>query len=64
MIVLYGLVLYVGIGVATALAFVTCGVAQVAHAPMTLGARILVLPGATVFWPLIIASWRKARRPT
>lgn len=28
---------------------------------MTVGARILLLPGATIFWPLIIARWRQAR---
>ena len=61
MILLYGLALYISIGLATAVAFVTMGVTMVTHASMTVGARILLLPGATIFWPLIIARWRKAR---
>jgi len=63
MIVLYGLALYLGIGIVTAVTFVTCGVMQVAHAPMTVGARLLVLPGATVLWPLIVVRWRQVRTP-
>jgi len=61
MILLYGLALYVAIGVVTAVAFVTLGVTQVTHATMTVGARILLLPGATIFWPLIISRWLKPR---
>ena len=62
MILLYALALYVAIGLITAVAFVSIGVTQVAHASMTLGARILLVPGATVFWPLIVSRWLKARR--
>jgi hypothetical protein len=62
MLVLYALTLYAAIGLATAVAFVTLGVTTVTHASMTVGARILILPGATIFWPLIIARWRKARQ--
>jgi hypothetical protein len=61
MIFLYGLALYVGIGVVTAIAFVTFGVTAVAHASMTLGARILLLPGATALWPYVASRWLKAR---
>ena len=62
MVLLYGLALYVAIGLVTAVAFVTFGVTRVAHASMTLGARILLLPGATIFWPYIVSRWLKAQR--
>jgi hypothetical protein len=52
---------YVGIGMAVALAFVTVGVAQVQPMPVTVGARILLLPGAFVLWPLVAARWIKSR---
>ena len=61
--VLYALALYAAAGVATALAFVSVGLAQVLHPPMpaTLGARILLLPGAFALWPYILIRWWKAR---
>ena len=52
---------FVLVALVAAVAFVTLGVTTVTHVSMTLGARILLLPGATIFWPLIIARWRKAR---
>jgi hypothetical protein len=64
--VLYALALYAAAGVATALAFVSVGLAQVLHPPMpaTLGARILLLPGAFALWPYIVIRWCKARSRT
>ena len=62
MILLYALALYVALGLVTAIAFVSFGVTQVAHASVTPGARILLLPGATIFWPLILRRWLKAVR--
>jgi hypothetical protein len=61
--VLYALALYAVAGVVTALAFVSVGLAQVVHPPLpaTLGARILLLPGAFALWPYILVRWRKAR---
>jgi len=56
------LALYVAIGLATALAFVLFGVTQVQPAPVTVGARILLLPGAAALWPLILSRWLKSRR--
>jgi hypothetical protein len=29
---------------------------------VTIGARILLLPGATALWPLVLARWFSARR--
>jgi hypothetical protein len=62
--ILFGLALYAAAGVVTALAFVSIGIGQVLHPPMpaTLGARILLLPGAAALWPYILIRWRKARR--
>lgn len=60
-ILLYGLELYVLVGVVTALAFVTFGVTQVLPYSMTLGARILVLPGAAALWPYVLVRWLKSR---
>ena len=61
MILLYLLAAYVAVGIAVALAFVTVGVAQVQPMPVTVGARILLLPGAFVLWPFVIARWHKLR---
>jgi hypothetical protein len=51
------------IGAITAIAFVTFGISRVLPRPMpvSLGARILILPGASALWPWILIRWRKAR---
>jgi hypothetical protein len=61
--ILYGLAIYALAGVVTALAFVSVGISQVLHPPMpaSLGARILLLPGAFALWPYVLIRWRKAR---
>jgi hypothetical protein len=46
-----------------ALAFVTIGVVQVQPMPLTVGARVMLLPGAFVLWPLVAARWLKSRGP-
>ena len=58
-ILLIGVYLYVLIGIVTAVAFLTSGVTRVfAHPmPVTLPARILLLPGATVLWPYVLVRW-------
>ena len=55
------LVLYLMAGFATGIAFVIFGVTRVQAAPVTVGARILLLPGATALWPLVLSRWM--RRP-
>jgi hypothetical protein len=55
-------VLYFAVGLLIGLAFVTFGVAQVQAMPVTLGARILLLPGATVLWPVVLSRWLKSGR--
>jgi hypothetical protein len=62
MILLYGLVLYVLLGLITAILFVSFGVTRVLPHPMTLGARLLVLPGAAALWPYVLARWLTSRR--
>jgi hypothetical protein len=64
MIVLIALALYAAAGVAVAAAFVVFGVARVLPepAPVTLGARILIFPGAAALWPYVLIRWLKARR--
>jgi hypothetical protein len=54
---LNGLALYAAIGVVTALAFVAFGVTRVQPAPVSLGARILILPGAAALWPYVLGRW-------
>ena len=61
MVLLYLLAAYVAVGVVVALAFVTAGVVQVQPMPVTVGARILLLPGAFVLWPCVVARWLKSR---
>lgn len=62
MILLYGLGIYFLLGLISAIAFVTFGVTQVLPYSMTLAARLLVLPGATVLWPYVLTRWLKSRQ--
>ena len=57
---LNALALYAAVGVVTALAFSAFGVTRVQPAPMSLGARILILPGAAALWPYVLLRWLKA----
>jgi len=59
---LNALALYAAVGVATAVAFVVFGITRVQPAPVSLGARILILPGAAALWPYVMARWLKAPR--
>jgi hypothetical protein len=61
MVLFYLSAVYGAVGFAVALAFVTIGVVQVQPMPVTVGARILLLPGAFVLWPLVAARWLKSR---
>jgi hypothetical protein len=55
------LIAYVAVGGAVALAFVIVGVTEVQPMPVSVGARILLLPGAFVLWPLVAVRWHKSR---
>jgi hypothetical protein len=57
---LNALALYAAAGVVIALAFVAFGITRVQAAPVSLGARILILPGAAALWPYVLARWIKA----
>ena len=63
MVLIDFLVLYAVVGAVSALAFVTFGIARVlpAGTPVTLGARVLLLPGAVLLWPYVLLRWVKAR---
>jgi hypothetical protein len=50
--VLQGLELYASIGVAVALYFVVFGLQR--HGPVSLGARVLLIPAAAGLWPYIL----------
>ena len=58
---LNALALYAAIGVVTALAFAAFGVTRVQPAPVSLGARILLVPGAAALWPYVLRRWIAAR---
>ena len=61
--ILLGLEFYLAVGLVTAIAFVSVGIEQVLPHPMaaTLGARILIVPGAAALWPYILLRWHRAR---
>lgn len=64
MIVLIGLALYAAVGVAIAAAFLVFGVTRVLPqpAPVTLGARIVLFPGAVALWPYVLIRWLRSSR--
>ena len=64
MIVLIGLALYAGVGVAIGIAFAASGVTRALPEPMpvTIGARILLFPGAAALWPYVLMRWLKSFR--
>jgi hypothetical protein len=59
---LNALALYAAIGAVIALAFVAFGVTRVQAASVSLGARILILPGAAALWPYVLVRWLKVKR--
>ena len=62
MILLAGIGLYALAGLITALAFVTSGVTRVLPhpAPVSVGARILLIPAAAALWLYVLYRWRTA----
>jgi len=61
MILLDALALYAAAGLITAIAFASFGVTRVLpeSASVTMGARILFLPGAAALWPYVLFRWLK-----
>jgi hypothetical protein len=64
MIVLVVLALYAAAGVAIVAGFLVFGVARVLPepAPVTLGARIMLFPGAAALWPYVLIRWVRSSR--
>ena len=60
---LIGLVIYFAAGLVIGAAFVVFGVTTVQPAQVTVGARVLLLPGATALWPLVLYRWLQSRYP-
>jgi hypothetical protein len=60
-IVLSAFALYVAAGVVTGILFVIFGVTRVFSHPVAVstGARILLLPGSVLLWPLVLRRWLK-----
>lgn len=54
------LLCYLAIGVAIGIAFVLAGVTRVQPAKVSAGARILLLPGSIILWPLVAVRWMKS----
>jgi hypothetical protein len=61
-ILLSGFLLYVAVGVCVAAAFVCRGVTQVQPMSATVGARLLIFPGAAALWPYVLRRWIAAGR--
>ena len=53
---------YAAVGLVTALLFVTFGAVHVLPQPATVSipTRILLIPGAVVLWPYVIARWMQS----
>jgi len=62
MALLVGLALYAAAGVAVAAAFVVFGVTRVQPMPVSVGARVLIFPGAAALWPYVLIRWLKSVR--
>jgi hypothetical protein len=66
--IVLAIALYAGAGLCVAAAFVSAGVGRVLQsdaatqpATFTLGARLLILPGAAALWPYVLLRWCRAR---
>ena len=59
---LLALALYAAAGVTVAVAFLVFGVTRVLPepAPVTLGARIMLFPGAAALWPYVLIRWLRS----
>jgi hypothetical protein len=61
-IVLNVLAVYAAAGAVVALAFVSVGVTRVQGEPVSLGARVVLFPGAVLLWPFVLLRWLRAPR--
>lgn len=60
----FTIALYVVAGVVIGFAFVLFGATRIFPHPVGVspGARILLLPGAMLLWPLVLRRWLKSRK--
>lgn len=60
-VILWIVGLYAAAGALVALGFAAVAaprlIGQNPHTPMTLGARLLLIPGAIILWPLVLKRW-------
>ena len=61
--VLIVLAAYAAVGAIVALAFAAFGATRVQPAGLSIGARILIVPGTVALWPYVLTRWIKAGRP-
>jgi hypothetical protein len=61
-LLLYAFGLYVAVGIAVGIAFVSYGVTRALEHPATvsLGARVLLFPASAALWPLVLRRWMSA----
>jgi hypothetical protein len=61
--VVWALTAYAAIGLGFGVAFVTAGVSRLdaRAAGAGWGFRLLILPGAALFWPLLATRWLRAK---
>ena len=57
--IVYGLEVYVGLGLVFALVFVCVGVQNLDSEAQGsgIGFRLLILPGVAAFWPMLLSRW-------
>ncbi len=57
--------LYAGLGVGAAVLLIIFGATRIlpAPAPITWPARLLLIPGAIAFWPMLLTRWLRTRHP-
>jgi len=62
-ILYYGFAFYFGVGVAVGVAFVLFGASRALANPMPVstGARILLLPGSILLWPVVLGRWLQSK---
>jgi hypothetical protein len=65
MMVAIAVLAYLAVGVVVGLAFAIVGAPRLADppAPVSTGARLLLMPGAALLWPLVVKRWLALRSP-
>jgi hypothetical protein len=66
MTLFYGIMAYIATGLLVAIGFVSFGIGTTLEPPrqVSLGARLLALPGAVLLWPYVLIRWVDARGRT